>query len=107
MSGSGHPGLWTEPKYPGDTVRILMLHRDGEIGDIRIQQYTPTSACVACLLPGEQSCSPGDTPKTIPEKHTWHHNSFACDAIFDRYVQEAYEAGWQNYDPNNYHPNGA
>lgn len=102
---SGHRGLWTEAKYPGDAVRILMLYRGNgrarEIGDIRIQHYS-TYVKVGTFLPGETECSPGDTPKTWPEKHETFradNETDKADAEFDKYAQEAYAAGWQNYDP--------
>jgi hypothetical protein len=102
--GSGHEGLWTEPRYPGDTVRILMLYRATtpgryELGDIRIQHIRQDLAKVGAFLPGETECSPGDTPKTWPEKSETATSSFAADALFDKYVQEAYADGWQNYHP--------
>lgn len=92
---------WTEPKHPGDDVRILMLHRAGEIGDVRIQHYG-TFVKVGTFLPGEIECSPGDTPKVWPEKHETFrtdNQSDLADAEFDKYVGEAYEAGWQNFNP--------
>ena len=103
---SGHRGLWTEPKYPGDAVRMLMLYRGGhgrpvELGDIRIQHYG-TTLKVGSFLPGETECSPGDTPKTWPEKHETFradNQSDFADGAFDGYVQEAYADGWQNYYP--------
>jgi hypothetical protein len=96
MSGSGHQGLWTEPKYPGDAVRILPLKRGNEMGDVRIQAYMPAMVRVAAFLPGRDIFLPGDTPKTEPEKCEWCENSFTADELFDTYVQEAYAAGWQN-----------
>lgn len=93
--------LWTEAKYPGDAVRIQMLHRDGELGDIRIQLYDG-QAHVCAFLPGQCTMSPGDTPKTAPEKSEWATSSFAADELFDRYVREAYADGWQNYDRETY-----
>lgn len=104
MSGdaaSGREGLWTKPKYPGDAVRILMLHRRGELGDIRIQDYE-TFVKVGSFLPGVEECSPGDTPKTWPENYMTFTSSPAADAMFDNYVQAAYADGWQNYDPETY-----
>lgn len=103
---SGHRGLWTEPRYPGDVVRNLMLYRGGhgrpvELGDIRIQHCGKTVR-VASFLPGECSFFPGDTPKTSPEKsqsfRADNQTDFA-DAEFDKFVQEAYADGWQNYHP--------
>jgi hypothetical protein len=99
MSGSGHAGLWTEPKYPGDSVRCLLLIRGSEIGDIRIQQYTETgSVRVGVFLPGDHVCLPGDTPKTEPDKSVWCSTKPAADAAFDEYVQAAYADGWQNFN---------
>lgn len=97
--------LWTEPKYPGDAVRKVMLHRYGEIGDIRIQFVSRGLVKVCSFLPGETTCMPGDTPKTWPEKSEWCTSSFAADEVFDKYLGEAYEALWQNYYPEQ-HANG-
>lgn len=96
--GSGHQGLWTEPKYPGDAVRILQLKRGDEIGDVRIQHYGE-KVRVASFLPGVAVCLPGDTPKTEPERSVWCVNNFAADALYDQYVQDAYADFWQNYHP--------
>lgn len=107
---SGHRGLWTEAQYPGDAVRILMLKRGHGramvLGDVRIQRYD-TSVKVGSFLPGDEECSPGDTPKVWPEKSEWFKSATyradnqtdLADAEFDRYVQEAYADGWQNYNP--------
>lgn len=96
--GSGHEGLWTEPKYPGDAVRIQMLHRGGVIGEIRIQHYGK-KVRVGAFLPGRVVCSPGDTAKVEPDQHKWCTSSFAADEVFDKYIQEAYADFWQNYHP--------
>jgi hypothetical protein len=106
-AASGHRGLWTEAKYPGDAVRIQLLYRGGhgqpiELGDVRIQKYE-TVARVAAFTPGR--CSgvfPGDTPKTEPDKYMHYRFADPADAKFDEYLQEAYQDGWQNYDPNNH-----
>lgn len=104
-TGSGHRGLWAEPKYPGDAVRQLMLYRgagrtarDTEMGFIAIQHYQ-TFVKVGSFLPGVEEGSPGDTPKTWPEKNTTFlsNETDHADAVFDGYAQEAYAAGWQNY----------
>lgn len=107
---SGHRGLWTEPKYPGDAVREQMLYRRHvdsatgpavELGDIRIQHYG-SFVKVGSFLPGVTECSPGDTPKTWPEKHETFRGDNQldqADGVFDRYVQDAYADGWQNYHP--------
>lgn len=95
--------LWMDPKYPGDTVRVLTLKRDDgdddfELGDVRIQFYTAQSFMVATYLPGRYVCNPGDTGKTEPEKSDFVKTTYAADELFDRYVQEAYADGWQNYN---------
>jgi len=96
--------LWMTPKNPGDTVRVLTLKRaipgedDFEVGDVRIQVYMePQHARVGSFLPGVYVQHPGDTGKTEPEQHEWCASSWKADEVFDRYVQEAYAAGWQNY----------
>lgn len=97
---SGHRGLWTEPKYPGGDVRYLALYHHGrrECGLITIQDYGRTVR-VGSFLPGVQTCSPGDTYKTDPEKSEYFradNQTDQADAEFDKYVQEAYADGWQN-----------
>jgi len=95
--------LWTEPRYPGDAVREVMLHRRGEIGAVCIQHHGGAAHVRVCsFLPGVSMCSPGDTPKTIPEKQTWCTSSFAADELFDKYLGEAYKEFWQNYHPEQY-----
>jgi hypothetical protein len=96
--------LWTEPQYPGDVIRALLLYRGGhgrpiELGDVRIQAYGAQSFRIGAFLPGVSVCNPGDTPKTEPEDWRWEPTTFAADDAFDAYVQEAYESGWQNYFP--------
>lgn len=97
---------WTEPKYPGDAVRIHMLQRGGELGDVRIQHFAGMKAGdtvrVGTFLPGIVEGSPGDTQKTWPEFHIDlpADQVGAADGIFDAYLVCAYEAGWKDYDPN-------
>jgi hypothetical protein len=95
---------WTEPKYPGDAVRITMLERNGpfgeEIGDVRIQHYGAGKFRVAMFVPGIVIELPGDTPKTEPEFHQWHIDKDVADEIFDEYVKCAIEGGWQERRPN-------
>lgn len=104
---SGHQGLWTVSRYPGDAVRKLAIYRrtrtgELEIGSVEIQQFT-SYVKVCMFVPGEIEQTLGDTPKTWPEIHADARNNFEADAIYDRYVQEAYAAGWQNYHPEQ-HP---
>lgn len=95
--------LWMDHKHPGGTARVLTLKlstaegNDYEIGDVRIQVYGEQSFRVGTFLPGVYHCSPGDTGKTEPEKCEWVKTTYKADEVFDQYVQEAYEAGWQNY----------
>lgn len=91
---SGHRGLWTEPKYPGDTVRVLHLKRRDERGSIRIQQYD-TFVKVGSFLPGVVEQPPGDSPKVWPEKSTMLCFGDPADACFDDYVQTAYAEFWE------------
>lgn len=95
--GSGHQGLWTEPQYPGDSVRLRMLRRGDLLGDVRIQHYGE-KVRVATFTPGKCTCFPGDTPKTAPNESSWHVNNFTADEAFDEFVQAAYAAGWQNWE---------
>jgi len=96
--------LWMKMAYPGAAVRVLTLKRaipgedDFEVGDVRIQQWDDTkSVRVGTFLPGVYVQNPGDTGKTEPEQNEWCSSSYKADEVFDRYVQEAYAAGWQNY----------
>ncbi len=60
---------WQPAKYPGGTVRSVQLHREGELGVIRIfDRIGPEQYRVGSFLPGITEYSPGDTPKTWPEK---------------------------------------
>lgn len=97
--GSGHQGLWTEPRYPGDTVRCQMLRRGDELGEICIQHYG-SKVRVGSFLPGNHFCLPGDTWKTEPERCSWHENNFTADVEFDKYLQDAYADLWQNWERN-------
>lgn len=95
--------LWTEAKYPGDAVRVQLLYRGGhgrpvELGEVCIQKYDNVVR-VGSFLPGVDVTLPGDTPKTIPEKYMHYRYDHPADAQFEAYVQEAYDAGWQNYHP--------
>ncbi len=107
---SGHRGLWTEAKYPGDVVRNLMLYRRDargrvELGDICIQDYGNVLR-VGSFLPGLCEVHEGDTPKTVPEKQQHYraaNQGDLADGMFDRFVQEAYADGWQNYYPEQHH----
>lgn len=95
-ANSGRAGLWIEPKYPGDAVRELLIKRGPEVGMVLIQHYT-TFVKVGMFVPGVYECSPGDTPKTWPNKSETCTSSPAADAVFDNYVQEVYADGWENY----------
>lgn len=87
---------WTEPKWPGDAVRIVLLARGDEIGDVRIQQYGE-HYCVATFLPGRPVCSPGDTPKTEPEESRWFTKKRTANLIFDQFERRARADGWTDY----------
>ena|ERR1035437_9452853 len=82
--------IWTEPKYPGDEVRSLMLHRADEISVISIRQYGESVLVGSYLIDGR--------PKAWAEMHEWCSSSYAADEVFDKYVAEAYAGGWQNYN---------
>ena len=99
-ANSGRPGLWTPCKYPGDSVRCLMVYRRDargriELGDVRIQQYD-SYLKVGMFVPGIDE---GPEGHIWPEKHRDETNAYDADATFDNYVQEVYAAGWHNYYP--------
>jgi hypothetical protein len=89
---------WRTPQYPGDTVRILDVRKDAEVGSIRIQAYgnpsNPTFK-VGTFLPGEIECAPGDTPKVWPEEFEWTKSVEIADQIFDAYTEKAFADGWK------------
>jgi hypothetical protein len=90
-----------EPKYPGEPCELRLLIKDDEIGDVRVQDYG--SACkqrykVGTFLPGISECSPGDTPKTWPEKSVWTDDRDEAMSVFARYVEEAREDGWKLFN---------
>jgi hypothetical protein len=100
---------WTQPKYPGDAVRQILLTRtltldsgksftDG--GDIRIQHYNE-KVRVAAFLPGYMIHYPGDTPKMEPEHEAWFLTEGAAeaDARFDLYLKMAKSEGWVVLEP--------
>lgn len=97
---------WKKPEYPGDTVRIHMLIRGRELGDVRIQHYAGMKAGdtvrVGCFLPGVEESSPGDTPKVWPEFDTKlpADQVEAANGVFDAYLACAHEAGWKDFNPN-------
>jgi hypothetical protein len=99
-AASGHKGLWKTPKYPGDHVRSLLIYRRDaagriELGEVCIRVYD-TYISVAMFVPGIDE---GAGRHVWPEKHQDTLASPEADNIYDRYVQEVYAAGWQNYHP--------
>lgn len=93
--------VWTEPKYPGDDVRIALLIRGAEIGDVRIQDYGEginNRYRVGQFLPGVEECSPGDTPKVWPERGAYCATPGEANSTFLEYVRLAREDGWQDYN---------
>jgi hypothetical protein len=93
---------WSEPKYPGDTVRQTMLTRGDELGDVRIQHYGK-SVRVASFLPGEYVHVLGDTPKVAPDAgEEWHpiEDKAKANFAFSQMVHIANLDGWLLYNPN-------
>jgi hypothetical protein len=78
--------LWMKPKYFGDAVRGKLLKRGTgrgtELGGIRIEQYEAIVRVAAFL------------PRLTKERHFLHAEP--ADELFDKWLGEAYEAGWQN-----------
>lgn len=90
---------WTKPAYPGDAVRMQMLRRGDEIGDVRIQAYNEVSFCIATFLPGNTVCFPGDTAKVEPEHSEWTGVREKAVAIFETMLATARADGWEDYTP--------
>lgn len=82
------------PKYPGDSWVIVYLEKAGEIGDVRVQFYESYFR-VASFLPGRTECSPGDTPKTVPERDQWIEDRREANKVFVQYVIAAFREGWK------------
>lgn len=93
------PGEWRETKYPGDAALNLDVTKDDEMGMIRIQVYGPGSYMVASYTPGRSECSPGDTPKFVPDKSVWCAQKGEADRQFVAYVIGAFRAGWKLEKP--------
>lgn len=92
---SDHEG-WTKPAFPGDAVRFMSLRRDGEIGDVRIQQYAPDKNRVGTFLPGVLVELPGDSPKMEPDRSQWCNSATVADVVFNEFVRAAFEARWSD-----------
>jgi hypothetical protein len=94
---------FTEPKYPGDTVRIVRFVRHGghEFGDVRVQDYMGAMKPgvgrykVGTFLPGVTEWSQGDTPKIWPEKHIYVGTVEEADAVLAQYTLLALAESWQ------------
>lgn len=90
---SGHQGLWTEAKYPGDTVRVMWLTKGTEFGSVRIQHFGEFVK-VGAFTPGAEECPDGDTLKVWPNEWETFTENFSADGRFDDYVQRAFADGW-------------
>lgn len=88
------PASWTEPKYPGDSMLRVDLVRGDELGDVRVQWYDDTTLKVGAFLPGVTECSPGDTPKTWPEKFSWVTTKDEASKQVVQFLIAAYRDGW-------------
>jgi hypothetical protein len=89
---------WDEQKYPGSAVRQVLLIKDDVLGSVDIRPHAPSSIKVCCFLPGIEECSPGDTPKTWPERHRWCSDKDTADRVFDAYLMQLMKEGWKEYD---------
>jgi hypothetical protein len=90
-----------EAKYPGDAIRLRLLIKGDELGDVRIQDYGSASKQrykVGTFLPGVTECTPGDTPKTWPEKDFWTNDGDEAIRVFTLYVMESMKDGWKLFN---------
>lgn len=96
-------GEWTTAKHPSDTVRCHMLQWGNpatELGEILITDWRGDMMRpyrVMALLPGVTTCSPGDTPKTVPESEHWAATKAEANEWFDLFVSRAHADGWKDY----------
>lgn len=86
--------MWSDPKHPGDMVRVLHLQRRGEFGMVCIQQFND-SVRVASFLPGTRQ-QLGGTLILHADKFEWVGSKYRADELFDTYVYSAYDDLWQN-----------
>lgn len=98
-----------EALYPGAPVLLTRFVRAGELGDVRVQDYsemnvTKSAFRVGQFLPGIVEAPPGDTPKIWPEVHQYVATFEQALDVFGRYVEAAKAAGWveQEDDPHGY-----
>lgn len=89
---------WRDAKYPGDDVRRVDVRRGDELGMVVIQHYG-VSVRVGSFLPGDVQSSPGDTPKTWPERNEWFRVDrpdfpTCANDMFVRLLTRAQEDGW-------------
>jgi len=80
--------------YPGAPVLLAAFRREDEEGDVRVQQYDDSNFRVGTFLPGVVIDLPGDTAKVEPEISQWVKTLSEAREVFDRYVQQARQAGW-------------
>ncbi len=85
---------WSKPKYPGDTVCLCQLRKNGELGDVRIQWYGEASVRVGAFLPGRVIQNDGDTPKVEPNKDEWCATRDAANSFFELFISQALADGW-------------
>lgn len=96
------PSVWTEPRYPGDTILIVHLVKGDELGDVRVQWYgngltaqPDDKLKVGSFTPGYDECSPGDTPKFWPDKSEWFNDRDAASRQLVQYLIAAFRDGWR------------
>lgn len=90
----------TTPKYPGDSIRIALLRRGTEFGDVRIQKYDSGNYRVGSFTPGHETNIPGDTPKMEPDLDLWCGSPADAMREFDHQLARAHKKGWLDYDPD-------
>lgn len=83
-----------KPKFPGDSWVIVNLQRGDEIGDVRVMNYD-SHFRVAAFVPGWEQCSPGDTPKMVPDRDHWTEDRQEANKLFAQYVIDAFRDGWR------------
>lgn len=70
------------------------LRLKDELGSVRIQDFG-TRYRVCAFLPGIEEWSPGDTPKTWPEREAWAHTPLDAAWAFEQFAAEAVSEGWR------------
>jgi hypothetical protein len=84
-----------EAPYPGAPVLLICFARGEQTGQVKVQEYDAAQFRVGQFLPGVFEDLPGDSPKVQPEVHQWTSTIEEATTVFERYLESARAAGWE------------